>query len=96
MKTDCKMPEKQMWNKLSDRVTNQTTNGPTDRLTATGTKTSISHRGWAGAEMWRAGAVVGAIYTMASVMCDWVGLVMRKQITEGITWSAVPFLTYIF
>ena len=73
-KTDCKMPEKQMWNKLIDQPSNQRTYWQTDGRTETGTLTGISHRGWAGAVMWRAGAVVGAIITMASVMCDGAGV----------------------
>ena len=34
--------------------------------------------------------MVGAIITMASVMCDGAGVVIRKSITKDITWSAVP------
>ena len=38
--------------------------------------------GWAGAVMWGAGAVGGAIYTRALVTCDWAGAVMRKPLAE--------------
>ena len=89
-KTHRQTPEKQMWNKLIDQPSNQWTYWQTDGWTETGTQTGISHRGWARAVMWRVGAVVCAIITMASVMCDRAGVVMWKLITKDITWSAVP------
>ena len=39
--------------------------------------------GWAGAVMWGAGAVGGAVYMRASVTCDWAGAVMRKPPAEN-------------
>ena len=47
-----------------------------------GRKQDIGRGGWAGAVIWRAGSVGGAIYTRASVACDWAGAVMRKPLTK--------------
>ena len=45
-------------------------------------RTGKSRGGWAGAVIWRAGAVGGAVYTTASVVCDWAGAVMRKPLAK--------------
>jgi len=51
------------------------------------TRTGISRGGWAGDVIWRAGAVGapplgGAVYTTASVVCDWAAAVMRKPLAK--------------
>ena len=38
--------------------------------------------GWAGALMWWAGAVGSAVYTTASVTCNWAGAVMQKPLAK--------------
>ena len=45
-------------------------------------QTSISRGGWAGAVIWRAGAVGDAVYMTATVACDWAGAVMQKPLTK--------------
>ena len=39
--------------------------------------------GWAGAVMWGAGAVGGAVHTTTSVPSDWAGAVMRKPLANA-------------
>ena len=46
------------------------------------TRTGISRGGWAGAVIWRAGAVGSAVHTTASVTCDWAGVVMQKLLAK--------------
>ena len=43
---------------------------------------TISHGDWAGAVIWRAGAVRDAVYMTATVSCNWAGAVMRKPLTK--------------
>ena len=43
---------------------------------------TISHGDWAGAVIWRAGAVRDAVYMTATVSCNWAGAVMQKPLTK--------------
>ena len=43
---------------------------------------TVSRGGWAGAVIWRAGAVGDAVYTTASDACDWAGAVMQKLLAK--------------
>ena len=43
---------------------------------------TLSCGGWAGAVMWWAGAVRGAVYTTASVTYHWAGAVMQKPLAN--------------
>ena len=43
---------------------------------------SISHGNWAGAVIWRAGAVGDAVYMTATIVCDWAGAVMQKLLAK--------------
>ena len=45
------------------------------------TKPSVAC-GWAGAVMWWAGAVGGAVHMTASVACNWAGAVMQKLLAK--------------
>ena len=45
-------------------------------------RTGLSREGWGGVVIWRAGAVGSAIYTAASVTCDWAGAVMKKSLAK--------------
>ena len=47
------------------------------------TQTGISCGGWAGAVMWRAGAVGSAVYMSASFTCDWAGAVVQKLLAKA-------------
>ena len=55
---------------------------PTESQTRPDTQTSISCGGWAGAVMWRAGAVGIAVYMTASVTCDWSGAMVQKPLVK--------------
>ena len=46
------------------------------------TRTGCSCGGWAGAVMWRAGAVGGPVYTTASVTYAWAGALMKKPLAK--------------
>ena len=37
---------------------------------------------WAGAVIWRAGAVGDAVYITATIVCDWAGAVMQKLLAK--------------
>ena len=37
---------------------------------------------WAGAVIWRAGAVGDAVYMTATFACDWAGAVMQKPLAK--------------
>ena len=43
---------------------------------------TISRGGWAGAVIWRAGAVGDAVYMTAAVACGWAGAMMRKPLAK--------------
>ena len=42
----------------------------------------ISRGGWAGAVMWWAGALEEAVYTTASVICNWAGAEIQKPLAK--------------
>ena len=43
---------------------------------------TIIRGGWAGAVIWRAGAVGDAVYMTATVTCGWAGAVMQKLLAK--------------
>ena len=51
-------------------------------LTRPDTRPGISRGGWAGAVMWWAGALEEAVYTTASVTCNWAGAEIQKPLAK--------------